>query len=175
MIVEGVLTAGTPGFQRGGPLRILRRGDLCCELALFGDMPQSTDVKAITNGTLLALDGRDVRQAVREHPELAARVIRYLCGQTRSFEQEIQVNQSRDALGKLASMLLMLSTLRNPPSVHVSQGILAELVGVRRETVSRILQQWKLAGLVEMAGRRITPQSIPRLTKIAAVSAEGSC
>ncbi len=170
VIAEGALIAAIPGLARPEPIRILRRGHLCGELALLGDMPPVSEIRALSNGAALALDGRDVKSAIREDREFAARIIRHLCAQTRTFEMEFQVSQARDASARLADVMLTLSALREPPRVDLTQVALAGLIGVTRETVGRILKRWRREGLVATTDGQTFPRDMPRLRREASMA-----
>ena len=158
VVTEGLLKETVPGYERAGPSRILQRGDLCCEMALFGDMAMTSDVRALSDGTLLILDGRDVKEAVRACADFAGRVIRHVCGQTRQFELKVRIDNSHPAAARLARQILILSSMQDSQAARMSQDALADLVGVSRETVNRVLQQWKQAGLVDVAHGRVVPR-----------------
>lgn len=59
-------------------LRILVKGDLLGEVALFRDAPHSATAVAIDRVTLLVIPADRLEQMVREHPALAIALIRQL-------------------------------------------------------------------------------------------------
>ncbi len=160
VVTEGLLRESVPGYERAGPSRLVQRGDLCCEMALFGDMGMTSDVRAVTDGALLVLDGRDVKEAIRSGADFAGRVIRHVCGRTRQFELQVRIDNSSPAAARLARQILVLASVQDSRSARMSQDALADLVGVSRETVNRILQQWKQAGLVDVADGRVIPRTV---------------
>ncbi len=67
---------GTPAGER--VLRILAKGDLLGEVALFSDAPHSATALAIERATLLVVPADRLEYIVRTKPNLAIAIIRQL-------------------------------------------------------------------------------------------------
>ena len=128
------------------------------------------NVKAVTDGTVMVFDGRDLKEAWRRDPDFATRVLRHLFGQALSFEGHVQADRSCDAAARLAGVLLALARVRQPTRVPLSQTALAEIAGMRRETACRLLLLWKGEGLVLCRNGCFVVLDARRLARIASAS-----
>lgn len=75
---------------------------------------------------------------------------------------------TQDLPQRLASTLLLLTDLLATDTVETPQGNLATVLGVRRETLSVVLNQWDHAEWIRTRYRRLKVQDRAALTEIAA-------
>jgi CRP-like cAMP-binding protein len=146
-VIEGevrVTLTNTDGRIR--TLAIFRPGDIFGEIALLDGKPRTADATAMTDGLLLRFERRDVLPLLRGMPELTEALLQMLCERLRRTSHQVEEQSFLDLEAQLARVTLRLA--QAGPSISITQGQLAELVGVARESVNKTLRKWNEAGLI---------------------------
>ena len=133
-------------------LDVMRRGAILGEIALFDPGPRTATVTAVVETRLLRVTNRDMMAAIARSPDLAADMIRLAGQRMRAMNRQI-AEQALLPLGtRLARKLMYLAAEEPDGRAHLrmSQANLAEFVGGSREQVSKTLNAWKRAGVVEI-------------------------
>ncbi len=78
LVHEGHVEVRRHGDGEERVLRVLRKGDLLGEVALFRDAPHSATAVAVDRVTLLVIPATRLEDMVRTRPELAIALIRQL-------------------------------------------------------------------------------------------------
>jgi CRP-like cAMP-binding protein len=142
----------TLALARFGP------GDFFGELAMFDDERRSATVEAVEDVEALAILGRDMRRLLREHPDIAMKLVvalgrRLRASNERLARQSFQTVQSRVA-GVLAQLAEEAGGGRDV-LVTATQSEVAQLAGSSRESASRFLAVLERAGVIEQGRGRI--------------------
>ena len=136
-------------------LHLVRRGNTIGEAAMFqkGTFPASA---------LFAL--------VTENPEMALRMLAALSLRLRMFAHKLAAQGQGGAACRLATYLLHRRQIGGGDLIRlgVSREVLANLLGLARETLSRQLSRFSEAGLVELRGKDIVILDVPALQATAA-------
>ena len=145
-------------------------GAIFGELAMFDGERRSASVEALEDTDLLALPASDVRSLIREHPEMAEKVVVALTRRIRDANERIsrqsfQTVPSRVAgvLSRLASEEELSPSIRDGVTIRMTQSDLAQLAGTSRESVSRFLATLERAGVVSVGRARVTVLEPERL------------
>jgi CRP-like cAMP-binding protein len=154
-------------------LTVLVPGDIFGELALTEDGPRGNRAEAMDD-TLLCEIPRDLLlQMIQSTPAFGLHVTKIIGFKLRKFGSRIEDLLGKSAPARLAHTLLQLSErhgLHDGQGVliplRLSQGDLAKLVGLARETVNGILQAWRDQGIVEMDRRSIRLRDPDRLRRV---------
>jgi len=193
ILLEGSvkLTALSPG-SRETLLEIRTRGDLLGErealygtgrspFAVSGHTAQSQTSPPGSAGRptatamwltkALLIPGDKFAAFMASQPDAMTAMVRDL--ETRLSEAQLRLGgiSSENANRRLARALLLLSMNTALPGVEqtwlqLSQGELAFWIGVSRETVERILRDWRERGIINTAYRRIVVLRIDDLMRI---------
>jgi hypothetical protein len=85
-------------------LSTLGPGDFFGEMSVLENRPRSASARARTACRLLPIDASTLDALLREHPEIAVRMLRKLSGRVRRYEEEEEraVKAARSALGELS-------------------------------------------------------------------------
>jgi CRP/FNR family transcriptional regulator len=138
-------------------------GDIFGELAMFDDEKRSATIEALDALDALAILGADMRRLLREHPEIAVKLVialgrRLRAANERLTRQSFQTVQSRVAV-------VLTGLVRQAQSegadgrdvlVTVTQADIAQLAGSSRESASRFLAVLERAGVVTQGRGRVT-------------------
>jgi CRP-like cAMP-binding protein len=156
------VVAPRPG-GRDATLHILGPGDVFGEVALFQEKGRTARVTALEAAQLIALDRRDFMQLLSRSGELATRVLTLMARRLHDTIAHLDATTSLDVGQRLARKLLSLAQLfgeresdgHTRLSLSLSQSELAELVDSSRQTVNRLLCQWRDQGLLQLADGRV--------------------
>jgi CRP/FNR family transcriptional regulator len=130
-------------------------GDIFGELAMFDNERRSATVETLAPTEVIAILGGDMRRLMREHPEIAVKLIAALAQRLRDTNerlarQSFQTVQSRVA-AVLAQMVAAARTDGQPEGdvlITSTQADLAQMAGSSRESASRFLAVLERAGII---------------------------
>ena len=107
---------------------------------------------------------------VTENPEMALRMLAALSLRLRMFAHKLAAQGQGGAACRLATYLLHRRQIGGGDCIRlgVSREVLANLLGLARETLSRQLSRFSEAGLVELRGKDIVILDVPALQATAA-------
>lgn len=145
-------------------LAILGRKDFLGEIALLDGAARSASAQAIRHTSVVMLTRKSFYDVILAHPLVSISLLKELCSRLRSTNQHVDDLLFCDATTRLERTLRALArsygvnrqNLRTNDiylNLKISHRELANLIGVRRETVTRILSKWKKAGLTKTDGR----------------------
>jgi CRP/FNR family transcriptional regulator, cyclic AMP receptor protein len=109
----------------------------------------------------LALPAIDIKGMLRDHPEMAVKLIEALTRRLRAANERISSQSFRTVPGRVAGVLRGLLTDELPTdsggavTVRMTQADLAQLAGTSRESVSRFLADLERAGVVRCGRGRV--------------------
>lgn len=143
-------------------VRLLYPPDFFGEMALLDALPRSATVTALEASTALLLD-RDVFIALIERvPALMRKMAETLSRRLRKANDLIYSLAFLDAYSKVGRLIINLAQERGHASLqgtaldlHLSQRHLAELTGMARGTIARVLSDFQQAGYLCMIGGQI--------------------
>jgi CRP/FNR family transcriptional regulator len=138
-------------------------GDIFGELAMFDDERRSATVETLDEVEAIAILGADMRRLLREHPDIAAKIVislgrRLREANERLTRQSFQTVQSRVA-GVLADLVVQARAEgagERDVLVRITQADIAQLAGSSRESASRFLAVLERAGIISQGRARIT-------------------
>jgi CRP/FNR family transcriptional regulator len=138
-------------------------GDIFGELAMFDDENRSATVQALDDLDAIAILGGDMRRLLREHPDLAVKLVislgrRLRAANERISRQSFQTVQSRvaEVLSQLVAQARAEGGGETDVLVTITQADIAQLAGSSRESASRFLAVLERAGVVTQGRGRVT-------------------
>jgi CRP/FNR family transcriptional regulator, cyclic AMP receptor protein len=138
-------------------------GDIFGELAMFDDERRSATVETLDEVHAVAVLGSDMRRLLRDHPDLAVKLVislgrRLREANDRLTRQSFQTVQSRVAvvLSELVEQARQEGAGERDVLVTITQADVAQLAGSSRESASRFLAVLERAGVVTQGRGRIT-------------------
>ena len=170
----GVVKLGTP-VPDGGLLILtfLYTGDLFGESAVIEDAPRDHVAEVHEDSIVCSIPREPLLQIMRETPEFGYQLTKLMALRLRMFKTRVEQLLHRSAQARIAHTLLTLGQQFGAEVGHglviplrLSQRDLASLVGVRRETVNLVLQDFRQRGLVEAQRRRILVQNPQALAAV---------
>ena len=154
-------------------LSILEPGDFFGELSLIDGKARSASVTAIEDSEALVLRRGDFLGLLEDYPQISISLMKELAARIRKSDTQIKSLSLQDAMGRVASSLIMLADdhgrLRKGqviiPRIPLQQD-LANMAGTSRETISRVFRILEDEQLIERSGRKITILDFNRFKKI---------
>jgi CRP/FNR family cyclic AMP-dependent transcriptional regulator len=154
-------------------LSILEPGDFFGELSLIDGKARSASVTAIEDSEVLMLRRGDFLGLLSDYPQISISLMKELAGRIRKSDTQIKSLSLQDAMGRVASSLIMLAEdhgrmRKNEvviPKIPLQQD-LANMAGTSRETISRVFRLLEAEQLIQRSGRRITIPDFNRFRKM---------
>ena len=138
-------------------------GDIFGELAMFDDERRSATVETLDAVDAIALAGSDMRRLLRQHPDIAVKLVialgrRLRDANERLTRQSFQTVQSRVAvvLDDLVRQAQSEGAAAADVLVTITQADIAQLAGSSRESASRFLAVLERAGVITQGRGRLT-------------------
>lgn len=139
-------------------LHLVRKGNMLGEASVFQQGTFPASAVAVGDVESLFIPAESLIRLIRENAELALRLLAALSLRLRMFSHKLAAQGQSGVPGRLAAYLLHRSQLNgNEPFVRleVSREVLANLLGIARETLSRQLSRFAELGAVQLRGRNI--------------------
>lgn len=131
-------------------LHILQHGDVFAEVVLIDRGPYPATAEVIEPGQIGMLRNDDIENLVRRNPEIALKLLKLMSKRLRMAQMQIRDLALKDTYGRLAGMLLILGKEHGEETaggvkidLPLSRQELANLIGTTRETVTRVLGDFK--------------------------------
>lgn len=138
---------------------ILEAGTIFGEMALLGQQLHQSYAEALSPCVLCLMSREDVKQLLLGDPRVAARIAEILGQRLISAEQRLSDFAFKNLPQRLASLLLQMARPPKPRlfrsstnlmEVRFTHEALAEMVGTYRETATKILNEFRALGLIEL-------------------------
>jgi CRP/FNR family transcriptional regulator len=130
-------------------------GDIFGELAMFDDESRSATVETFERTELIAILGADMRRLLREHPDIAVKLIGALGRRLRETNERLTRQSFQTVQSRVASVLAQLVASARAEGaedadvlITSTQADLAQLAGSSRESASRFLAVLERAGII---------------------------
>jgi CRP/FNR family transcriptional regulator, cyclic AMP receptor protein len=138
-------------------------GDIFGELAMFDDEPRSATVDVIEETEVIGIPGRDMQRLMRDHPEIAVKLIAALAKRLRATNERLSRQSFQTVQSRVAAVLAqMVAAARDGNHgesdvvITLTQADLAKLAGSSRESASRFLAALERAGVITQGRGRLT-------------------
>lgn len=159
ILMEGVVkvTRCTPE-GREVVLFLVRKGQPLGESGVFPRGTHPADAFAVTKVSALFIPLDALENLLRQSPVTSMRLLASLSLRLRMFSHKVKIERQGNATRRLATYLLHRSQLTGGGDrieLEVSREVLANLLGLARETLSRQLTRLAAAGIISLAGKQV--------------------
>jgi CRP-like cAMP-binding protein len=143
-------------------------GTLFGEMALLGQQMHNAFAEAMDDCVILVMSRADLERLILNKPILGLRMLEITGHRLSDAEARLEDMAFKGIPARLASLLLRLSAERNSQEiVGLTHQDLAETIGTYRETATQVLNDMKVAGIIEIGRKRITILDRARLLALA--------
>jgi CRP-like cAMP-binding protein len=151
----------------------LDAGSVFGEMSLAGQGMNGSFAEAAEDSTLCLMSRGDVQRVIERFPSVALRLLEGMARRLDDAETRLADVTYKSVPARIATALLRLSGSANS-EVNVSHQDIADIVGTYRETTTRILNEMRVDGLVDLRRMQIEILDRRRLAALAAEAGRGS-
>ena len=153
--------------------RLARHGDVLGFRSLLGGGQYSTSAVALDDCVVCFVPRPDVLRLIQSNRQFSNTLLQLLAADLGNAEEQMLQLAYKPVRERLADALLLLRRTFDsaaepgqPYSIGISREDLAALVGTAKETVSRLLTEYKEAGIIATRGSLIMLLDEPQLLAI---------
>lgn len=142
---------------------VLGAGQLVALAAVFMDHGRfPMNARAHTDGCALGIPRTLLHELCLRHPELTLRFLSHFCNQLYGTINQVDWLTSSSAAERLAAWLIDFSNNgeRLQLQLPISRAQLAATLGIRSETLSRLLSRWREEQIISGVGNRLQIQNL---------------
>ena len=165
VVAEGMVHIGIMGPDAEEiVLHVVACGECMGEPSIYSpEGDRRTDGRAVGPTIIVDVPGEKVRAVLEACPEAMRLFVRRVSAIARAHADRMAVSAFHDARGRLARLLLDLADSHGVPTARgrrielpLSQRALAGLIGVRRESVNRLIAALERAGALAFEDGTVT-------------------
>jgi CRP-like cAMP-binding protein len=158
VVLRGMLKVALP--QGGRVIALLAPGESFGEAGIALGRAPRLEVVALVESTVALLPREALLALLREDARLALRFARTLANEALSLIEALEANASRHGAQRLAAYLDSLARPGDPAApcsvkLPASKTVIASLLGMKKETLSRLLRELSARQLIRVSGREI--------------------
>lgn len=144
-------------------LVILEPGDIFGENAIFGDEPRRNYAEALDDAHICLIDKRDFEKIAAQNPRMSLKLAQIVEQRLEEAQEQIENLVFYDVQKRLARLLLKLADIHGRRTENGAVRIelklthedIASLIGSTRETTSKIVNEMKTVGAIDVIKRQI--------------------
>jgi CRP/FNR family transcriptional regulator, cyclic AMP receptor protein len=145
-------------------------GEIFAEVVLFdgGSYPATAEV--IEDAKIGIIRNQDIDKIVRKNVDIAVSLLKIMSKRLRQAQTALKDIALKDVYGRLASTLLKLATEHGRQvqegtkiSLNLTHQDLANMIGTSRESVNRVISEWRREGILDAVRGEITLLQIQKL------------
>ena len=179
VLISGVVKLFRPySGSKEATLRLLKPWDIFGHLAFAGEARQRAYAEAVTECKITKVPKIFMERAIRREPRAALKMMTLLELRLVQYEELVKCLLPRETEVRLANLLPILAQKfgeENPLDGSVTINLrlthqdLAAMVASTRESVTKVLNEMRGRGVVEIEGGRITLKDYTALSKLSRV------
>jgi CRP/FNR family cyclic AMP-dependent transcriptional regulator len=143
-------------------LVILEPGDVFGENALFADEPRRNFAEALDDAQICAIDKKEFEKVAMRNPSVSLKLAQIVEHRLNEAQEQIEHLVFYDVQTRLARLLLKLADIHGERveggvqiGIKLTHEDIASLIGSTRETTSKILNEFKSNGWIDVKKRHI--------------------
>ncbi len=146
----------------------LGTGAIFGEMALLGQQMHNAFAEAMEDSVILVMSRADLERLILNKPILGLRMLEITGRRLSDAESRLEDMAFKGIPARLASLLLRLAAERDTDEITgLTHQDLAETIGTYRETATQVLNDMKMAGIIEIGRKHITILDRARLLELA--------
>lgn len=156
---------------------LLSKGDFFGELSLLDGKPRTATVTTLVPSVLVILEQGFFMRFLENNPTTAIRLLHLLAHRLRATDTFLEDVLFFDSETRLAKRVIALENIYGKRignvvqiELNVSQQDIANLVGVARETVNKLLKKWERAKIISLQQGHLTILNSPLLLELASTA-----
>src|SRR3712207_2009055 len=174
VLVSGVMKLFRPySGSKEATLRLLTSWDIFGHLAFAGEARQRAYAEAVTECVVTKVPKIFVERAVRQEPRVAFKIMTLLELRLVQYEELVKCLLPRETEVRLANLLPLLAQKFGQSTnglvtidLRLTHQDLAAMVASTRESVTKVLNEMRNGGVIEVDSGRITLKDTRALTRL---------
>lgn len=153
-------------------LAILNKGDILGEMTLFGSSLRTAMAETLEPTTFLVIPKDNFRSLLTEIPALAIKLIEILSNRLKQANRQIEELVFLNARSRVINNLIYLAQEYGRPekegvtiTMPLTHAELAKLVGISRETMTKVLTELQDDGLIKVTRKRLQVINLDELRR----------
>lgn len=149
---------------------ILNEGDVFAEVALFNDIEYPASTEVLEDARVGIIRNEDLENLIRKNSEIALHIIKVFSKKLYSSQQKVKELALGDTYARTAQTLIKIAENEGRQTdqgiefqLNLSRQELANLIGTARETVSRVLSQFRKEGSILIDRKKIIIKDMRKL------------
>lgn len=142
---------------------VVEPGTFFGEMPLLGESLRHTFAEAVEDSLICVMSRADIEGLMRRRSEVALRMIEVLGRRLALCEARLEEMAYRSVPARIAAVLVRLSQGRNGEVVSITHQELGDMIGALRESVTKVLDDFQRAGLVELGRGRVILRDVAGL------------
>jgi len=144
-------------------LAVIEPGTFFGEMPFIGESLRHTFAEAAEDSLICVMSRADIERLMRERSEVALRMIEVLGRRLALCEARLEEMAYRSVPARIAAVLVRLSQGHNGEVVSITHQELGDMIGALRESVTKVLDDFQRAGLVELGRGRVILRDVAGL------------
>jgi CRP/FNR family transcriptional regulator len=151
-------------------LNIYGKNNVFAEVTIFNDVSYPATAEVIEDAVVGMILNSDLEKLIKVNSELGLNLIKVLNKRLYNAQLKLKQIALNDTYSRTAQAIIRLAEEHGKNKsegvelkLELSRQELANMIGTARETVSRILSQFKKEGAIEISGKRIVIKDIKKL------------
>jgi len=145
-------------------LAVIEPGAFFGEMPLVGETLRHTFAEAVEDSLICVMSRSDIERLMRERSKVALRMIEVLSRRRLALcEARLEEMAYRSVPARIAAVLLRLTQERSGEAVPITHQELGDMIGALRESVTKVLDEFQRAELVELSRGRIILRDVAGL------------
>lgn len=143
-------------------------GSVFGEMSLIGQGMHDTYAEAVEDCTLCVMSRSDLEHMLVNKPQVSLRLMELMADRLHDVETRMENVAFKSVPARLAAFLLQLGEGTEGRVNGVSHQDLADMAGTYRETVTRILNEFRGEGYIDLGRLRVTilkPESLREISE----------
>lgn len=148
IIRSGFVALGRQQGTRRAVLFLLHDGEIAGDVPLLAGIPAPFDAMVVTDTSFVTIPAHVFLASMEQNPAFAKRWVLSLGARLAAWQARLDDLLAGDLRAQVASLLLHEASAA--PRIHLTQELIANLLGARRTSVNRVLQALAGEGIIEL-------------------------
>ncbi len=156
------LTKTTPD-GREQILAFRSAGEIFAEVVLFDGGPYPATAEVVEDAKIGIIRNQDIEKIINQNVDIAVSLLKVMSKRLRQAQTAVKDIALKDVYGRLASILLKLAVDHGSQApdgtkicLNLTHQELANMIGTSRESVNRVISEWRKEGILDAQRGEIT-------------------
>jgi CRP/FNR family transcriptional regulator len=138
-------------------IKVLKKGDVFADIVLFEENRYPVNAESIAHSTLLCINSKKLKEIILSNIKLTESFIILLSKRIKYLVNKIDTLELESAENRLLNYLYekKYQSKSNEFTLDISKKEIAEIIGIRTETFSRLLKKLSVEGVVKVQSKKI--------------------